>query len=128
VKSLAKKRNTFSSPDKSDNAPTLFRMDLFGEHADLGFELRNLRIANADDTDADADGANRRQLGKMSTWVSSSSGAGKDTTELDRPALEMHCGVSQANHRNHHPSPSLWKRKPRSLSSQVSTVLAHAKQ
>jgi hypothetical protein len=101
VKSLVKKRSTFSSSDKSDNAPTLFRVDLFGERADLGSELRNLRAAHAGDSDADADGANRRQLGKTSTWISSSSGAGKDITELGRPALEMHCGLSQADVTTH---------------------------
>ena len=93
VKTMVKQRSTYDSDSKTNNAPTLFTLDTFGDLLELGEELRVLRASNEKDADVDADGANTRQKQKIGTWVAATSGASEHVVEADRPTLELHCTV-----------------------------------
>ena len=65
TKTYVKDRNSIDK-EKRDIAPTLFRLDPFGNFVVKGQELRDLRVANHADADADQI-PNARQLTKIET-------------------------------------------------------------
>jgi hypothetical protein len=93
---MVKKRSSYDSESKSDNAPALFTLDPFGKLASSGTALRELRATHHADADADADGVNNRQSLRIGTWITATTGERKWITEEHRPALELLCSMSPA--------------------------------
>ena len=89
TKKVVKTRNSLDASVDTDRAPTMFRLDPFGQLADRGQQLRDTRNDHRDDGDFQDDSANARQKTMIQAWINNP--AVFDVDEFDESTLELHC-------------------------------------